>query len=173
MPDHTALRPGAVFPEFSWPQLGGGVMNPAGGSGWRILMVYRGRHCGICKRYFNALNGMLGDFAARQFSVFAVSADTREKAQADLDEGGWKFPLAYGLSVDDMRLLGLFISEPRSAEETDRPFAEPGMFAINPAGLLQTIHVGNASSTRTELQILLAGLGVTVDKGYPIRGTMR
>ena len=34
-----------------------------------------------------------------------------------------------------MLALGLYVSEPRSEEETDRPFAEPGVFVINADGL--------------------------------------
>ena len=33
-----------------------------------------------------------------------------------------------------MQALGLYVSTPRSPQETDRPFAEPGLFLINPDG---------------------------------------
>lgn len=167
-----SLRPGAPFPHFAWPQVGGGTLNPAAGSGWRILMVYRGKHCPLCKRYFKELGAMLASFSEAGIAISAVSADPADRAQADVDSEGWQFPVGHSMPLDDMRKLGLFISAPRSEQETDRPFAEPGMFIINPDGNTQTIQVGNASYTRADLEILKMGLGVTIQNNYPVRGTM-
>jgi hypothetical protein len=64
---------------------------------------------------------------------------------------GWRFPVAYGLSPDQMRTLGLYISEPRSAQETDRPFAEPGLFVVNPEGKVQIVEISNAPFARPDL----------------------
>ncbi|MEZ5741658.1 MAG: redoxin domain-containing protein [Burkholderiaceae bacterium] len=123
---------GALFPEVGWPVVGGGgTMNIAAMQGWRILMVYRGKHCPLCKRYFKQLNEMLADFESAGVAILAVSADPQDKAQADVEAEGWRFPVAYDLPLDDMRKLGLYISSPRSDQETDRPFAEPAMFVIN------------------------------------------
>ena len=47
------------------------------------------------------------------------------------------FPVVYELSIDQMKELGWYISHPRSPEETDKLFPEPGMFAINPDGKFQ------------------------------------
>jgi len=40
-----------------------------------------------------------------------------------------------------MKSLGLYVSEPRSEQETDRPFAEPGVFVVNADGLLQVLDI--------------------------------
>lgn len=173
MPTPTALRPGDAFPSITWPTVAHGELDLAAQPGWRILIVYRGRHCPLCKTYFKALDSMLEEFAAAGISVAGLSADPLAKAQADVESEGWRFPIAYGLSLDEMRTLGLFISAPRSAQETDAPFAEPGMFVVNPSGQVQTMHIGNASYTRSDLKILLRGLKYTIDNGLPIRGTMR
>ncbi|MFD2029883.1 hypothetical protein ACFSKM_05400 [Ancylobacter dichloromethanicus] len=70
-----------------------------------------------------------------------------------------------------MRGLGLYISEPRSPEETDRPFPEPGLFIINPEGRLQIVDISNAPFARPELHGVLNGLKFVQQKNYPIRGT--
>lgn len=172
MTQATILRPGDAFAHFSWPKVGGGNLDVAGETGWRILMVYRGKHCPLCKRYFKALDNKLELFHEMGVAIYAVSADPKEKAEADVAAEGWRFPVAYDLSLDNMRNLGLFISAPRSPQETDRPFSEPGMFVVNPDGNTQTIQRGNASYTRPDLDILLAGIKATIEKGLPIRGML-
>src|SRR5690348_12005749 len=97
------LPAGSVFPAMSWPQVGGGTVDPWKEPGWRMLVVYRGKHCPLCKRYFKTLDGMLDDFRAAGIAVMAVSADSLEKAQADVAEQGWRFRVGYGLTTDQMR----------------------------------------------------------------------
>lgn len=168
----TKLAAGSTFPSLPFETVHGGSVDVATMPGWRLLAVYRGKHCPLCKKYFKTLDGMLDDLAAAGVGVVAVSADPREKAEADLAEHGWRFPLGYGLTLDQMRSLGLYISEPRSPQETDRPFAEPGLFVINPEGRLQIIDISNAPFARPDLATVLMGIKFVQDKGYPVRGTM-
>ena len=167
----TKLASGEKFPAMSWDAVGGGTVDPAGASGWRVLVVYRGRHCPICKSYLDTLESLRGDFDAAGIAVSAVSADPRERAEAQAAECGWKFPIGCGLEVDEMRRLGLYVSEPRSPQETDRPFSEPGLYAVNPAGETQIIDISNAPFARPELKSVLKGLQFVMSKDYPIRGT--
>ena len=71
-----------------------------------------------------------------------------------------------------MRQLGLYISEPRSPQEANRPFAEPGLFVINPQGKIQVVDISNAPFARPELGGVLKGLKFIQEKQYPIRGTL-
>ncbi|MBE0436961.1 MAG: redoxin domain-containing protein [Methylomicrobium sp.] len=164
------MTAGEKFPTMTWNAVSGERLVPADGSGWRVLIVYRGQHCPLCKAYLNSLNEMLEDFRAMNIAVSTVSADSKEKAEAEVAECGWTFPVGYDLSVDQMRELGLYISDPRSPEETDRPFAEPGLFVINPAGNAQIIDISNAPFARPDLKSLLKGLQFVMSKDYPIRG---
>ncbi|MEP7056596.1 MAG: peroxiredoxin-like family protein [Caldimonas sp.] len=166
--------PGAELPALTWPSVGGGryELAPTGG-GWRLLVVYRGKHCPLCKKYLATLNQMLDQFEASGIKVAVVSADPRDKAESEAAEENWRFPVAYDMSVPQMRDLGLYISEPRSAQETDRPFAEPALFVINPEGKLQVVDVSNAPFARPDLASLLAGLKFVQEKNYPIRGAMK
>jgi len=165
------LAAGAAFPGLTWPVVGGGTLDVGTLPGWRLLAVYRGKHCPICKRYLKTLEGLLDEFKAAGVTVAAVSADPREKAEADVAEHGWRFPVGYGLTIEQMQALGLYISDPRSPQETDRPFAEPGLFLVNPQGNAQIIDVSNAPFARPDLQMILNGVKTIIEKSYPVRGT--
>ena len=107
---------------------------------------------------------MLDDLKVADVSVVTVSADLKEKAEADVASEGWRFPAGYGLSMEQMRAPGLYISEPRSQKETDRPFAGPGRFVINSEGTLQIFDFSNAPFARPGLSTVLTGIKLTKEK---------
>jgi peroxiredoxin len=166
------LSAGAALPPLAFSTVDGETIDMAAMPGWRILVVYRGKHCPLCKSYFATLNAMQGELQAAGISSVTVSADPQEKAAADVTEFGWTFPVGYGLTVEQMRTLGLYISEPRSPQETDRPFAEPGLFVLTPAGNIQIIDISNAPFARPDLAMILRGIKFAMDKNYPVRGTL-
>lgn len=166
------LAAGAAMPEFTLSKVGGGEARIGGAGRWQLLVVYRGKHCPICKRYLGTLEQLKDKFAEANVEVLAVSADPKEKAEPDVAEMKLTVPVAYDLSVEQMRKLGLYVSEPRSPQETDRPFAEPGLFAINPEGKVQILDISNAPFARPDLQSILNGISFVQAKGYPIRGTL-
>ncbi|WP_170791517.1 redoxin domain-containing protein [Ruegeria lacuscaerulensis] len=137
---------------------------------WTMLFVYRGRHCPRCKRYLNKLNARLADWTDRM-NVIVVSADSLDKALADRDEFGWNFDLCYGLTVPQMRDLGLYVSEPLSEAETSDMFAEPGTFAIRPDGSLMLVDISNGPAARPDLEELLDGMIFNIVNDRPVRGT--
>jgi peroxiredoxin len=168
----TKLAAGGAFPDLAVPRLGGGEIAPASMQGWRLVVVYRGRHCPLCKAYLKTLDGLLEDFEAASVSVVALSGDPEEKAAADIAEHGWRFPVGHGLNVPQMRELGLYVSEPRGPQETDRPFPEPGLFLVNPEGKVQIVDISNAPFARPDLAGVLRGAKLIQERGYPIRGTL-
>ncbi len=172
MTQPSKLAAGAAFPDIRLPRLGGGEIAPAAMEGWRLVVVYRGKHCPLCKPYLGTLDGLIEEYAAAGVQVMAVSADPAEKAASDVAEFGWRFPVGTDLSVAQMQALGLYVSEPRSAQETDRPFAEPGLFVINPAGTVQVVDISNAPWARPDLAAIARGVKRIQDVGYPIRGTL-
>jgi peroxiredoxin len=165
------MSAGQAFPAMSWEAVGGVSVNPQAASGWRLLVVYRGKHCPLCKAYLKTLGEMKADFETAQVAVMTLSADPKEKAESEAREEGWDFPVGYGLTPEQMHTLGLYVSNPRSPEETDRPFAEPGVFVINPEGNAQIIDISNAPFSRPDLKALLKGVQFVMSKGYPVRGT--
>jgi peroxiredoxin len=121
--------------------------------------------------YLGALNDMAADFAAKGVEIVALSADPVEKAETDKAEMAIDLAVAYNLDLDTMRSWGLFISAPRSDQETDRPFAEPALFLLRPDGTIQIIDISNAPFVRPDLSYVLRGVSAAIDNGYPVRGT--
>ena len=172
----TKLAAGQDFPVIKTARLGGGEIElgvPAQGHDWRLVVVYRGKHCPICTKYLSTLNEHLPELNTLGIDVVAVSADPEEKAASQIVEVGPDFDVGYGLTLEQMQGLGLYISEPRSAAETDRPFAEPGLFVVNAEGKLQVADTSNAPFARPDLKSLVMGLGFirNPENNYPIRGT--
>ncbi|MEP3778947.1 MAG: peroxiredoxin-like family protein [Paracoccaceae bacterium] len=167
---------GAPFPETSVSKLGGGHLTlgvPTEGHDWQMIVIYRGKHCPICTRYLKELETLLPDFQALGVDVVAVSADPEPKAAEQIAEVQPSYSVGYDLSLDQMFTLGLYVSDPRSAQETDRPFAEPGIFVVNGDGQIQVTDISNAPFARPDLKSLLGGLRFirNPENNYPIRGT--
>ncbi|MDF1728096.1 MAG: peroxiredoxin-like family protein [Sulfitobacter sp.] len=170
----TKLTAGQAFPENEVPRLGGGSLTlgkPEGGPDWQLVVVYRGLHCPICKTYLAKLEDLQDEFAKTGVAIVAVSGDPEDKAQAMADEKGLTLPMGYGLSIPQMQALGLYVSDPRSPQETDQPFPEPGLFVINAEGRLQIVDISNAPFARPDLEGILKGIRFIRDKDYPVRGT--
>ena len=165
------LSPGAPMPLINLPTAEGGEVQIGGEGRWQMAVVYRGRHCPLCRKYLKTLDSLLEDFGAIGAEVVAVSGDPRERAQEEASEEGWRFPVACELRQDQMRELGLYVSEPRSPQETDRAFPEPGLFVTNPEGKVHIVDISNAPFARPDLQGVLNGLKFIQEKNYPIRGT--
>lgn len=169
------LTAGDAFPNVTVSKLGGGEIDlskPADSHDWQIVVVYRGKHCPICTSYLKTLNELLPQFNALGVNVVAVSADSAEKAELQINEIKPDFEVGYDLTIDQMQTLGLYISNPRSLEETNRPFSEPGFFVINNEGNIQIIDISNAPFARPELNSMLMGLTFirNPSNNYPIRG---
>ena len=172
---HNTLTPGAPFPDLTLKTLHGpeariGTPDPAHGD-WQLVVVYRGKHCPICEKYLSELTDLLPDFHDIGVDVIAVSADPLDKTEAFIADIGYEGRVGYDLTIEQMQALGLYISDPRSPQETDRPFAEPAVFVVRDDRTLQIVDVSNAPFSRPALTSLRDGLGFIREKDYPIRGT--
>lgn len=169
----TKPEAGGLLPQLSFDKLGGGTLNVGGEKDrYTLLMVYRGKHCGRCKKYLNGLQSVAGDWEEAGFDIVVVSADTEAKAQADVEEFGWTFDLGYGLSEDQMQQLGTYISDPLSPTETDRRFSEPAVFCVRPDGVVQIVCLSNGPAARPDLAELLDGMKFNIANNRPARGTV-
>lgn len=167
------LTGGAPFPAFSLPKIGGGTLQFGGARDhWTLLIVYRGKHCGRCKKYLNAFQKTYAAWEKAGFAVACISADPLEKATDDISALGWTFDVGYDLAESDMRKMGLYISDPLSAQETDRRFAEPAVFCIRPDGSTQIVAISNGPAARPDLAELLDGMIFTIENDRPARGTV-
>ena len=162
---------GKPVPEMTFAKVGGGNVTVGGlRDRWSLLVVYRGKHCPRCKKYLNKFNAMLAEWDAIM-DVVVVSADTEDKANADVAEFGWSFDLGYGLTEAQMHALGLYVSDPLFEAETTTRFAEPGTFAIRPNGELMLVDISNGPAARPDLEELLDGMRFNIINDRPVRGT--
>lgn len=163
---------GSPLGAFSFPITGGDGAITVGTpkDRWTMLFVYRGRHCPRCKRFLNKLNQALPDWQA-VLDVVVVSADPADKALADKEEFGWEFDLCHGLTEEQMRTLGLYVSDPLSEAETSHRFAEPGAFGLRPDGTLMLVDISNGPAARPDLDELLDGMTFNIENDRPVRGT--
>jgi len=165
---------GAVFPCFDVDRIGGGKLVVGGErERWQLVIVYRGRHCQLAKPFLGKISAMMADFSARDIEVVAISADRHDRADADVREFGWPFDVGYGLSLDRMRAIGLYISEPRYELETDGPYAEPAVIALSPRGTAEIINISNAPFSLPDLVGLLAGITFIQNRDYAAGGTLK
>ena len=162
---------GDQMPVIKLPLLTGGAVTIGGMRDKHLLfMIYRGKHCPRCKRYLNGLQERLDAWLDADIDVIVASADPAEKAQADKDEFGWSFDLAYDLSEDQMRKIGVYITDPLSPQETDRRFAEPAVFCLRPDGVIQIVCLSNGPAARPDLDELLDGMKFNIANNRPARG---
>ena len=170
----AALRAGIPFPKTEVSKVGGGSLtlgDPQGGHKWQIVVIYRGWHCPKCKEYLAILEGLQSDYHAAGIDVVVASSDPIEKAQKMSNEFCPSVPMDYDMTIPQMHSLGLYVSDPRDADETDRPFPEPGVFVINPDGNMQMVDVSNVPFMRPDLAMVLMGIQFHREKGFPVRGT--
>lgn len=113
---------------------------------------------------------MQSDFGAAGLQVWALSSDPVERARSEAEAENWTLPILAELSEAQMRELGLYISSPRTPEETDRNFSEPGVFVLNPKGQVQIVDISNAPFVRPDLKGLFGGIKFVKANDYPIRG---
>lgn len=165
---------GAPFPSISKSTLEGATRDlskPLEGKDWQMVVVYRGRHCPLCTRFLNELAGYKPRLDEIGIDLVAVSGDSKEQLEEHTGRLDVNFPLFYGLTLEEMKSLGLYISHPRSEQETDHPFAEPGLYIINEKGTLQVVDISNNPFVRPDLENLVSGLEWIRKNDYPIRGT--
>lgn len=172
----TKMSAGDTFPSITVAKLGGGELTLGKAEGecdWSLIVVYRGKHCPICTNYLKTLNGLTKELKALKVSVAVVSADSKEQAEMQMELVSPEYPVGYGLSIEQMQALGLYISEPRSEKETDHIFAEPGLFVVNEKGNAHLVDISNAPFLRPDLSMIVGGITFirNPENNYPIRGT--
>lgn len=151
------------------------ISKPTGDADWKLIVVYRGRHCPLCTKFLNNLAGFRQRLLDTGIDLGAVSADSAKQLDEHRERLDVNFPLYHGLSLEQMQDLGLYISIPRSEKETDHNFPEPGMFVVNADGAVQVVDISNNPFARPDLEVFVSGLEWirAPENNYPIRGTYR
>jgi peroxiredoxin len=140
-----------------------------------MVVFYRGLHCPQCHRYLKGLADQRGAFAERGVEVIAISTDEHDRAeqareQWDLDA----LQVGYGLSLDEARAWGLYVSNSRGVTsvgiEEPRQFNEPGLFLVRPDGTLYWAAVQSVLFARPHFDDVLNAIDFIKAKDYPPPG---
>ena len=135
-----------------------------------MLLFYRGLHCPVCKTYVRDLDRKLNEFEKRGAAVVAISTNTRERAEQSKQEWGMEsLAVAYGLSIDQARQWGLYISS-SIREGEPALFSEPGLFLVRPDGLLYSASIQTMPFARPHFADVLAAIDFVVERNYPAHG---
>lgn len=118
------------------------------------------------------MSRLVPQFSELDIRLWALSTDPFDRAAAQAEREKWDVPILTDLQEEQTRDLGLYVSSPRSPQEADRSFAEPGLFVINPESKVQIVDVSNAPFARPDPRSLLAGVKFVIENDYPIRGTV-
>lgn len=171
------LVPRKPVPALSLDTLSGERVTLAGTRPEHFTMIvfYRGYHCPVCRKYVTELDGLSGEFASRGVRAIVASSDTRERAEKTQQDWNLKhIDLAYGLSIDDARAWGLYISTSRGKTSVgiDEPalFSEPGLFLVRPDGTLYWANVSTMPFARPHFTEILSAIDFSVKNDYPARG---
>ncbi len=173
----TPLMPRQSVPPLTVPVVGGASWTLSDQTPERFTMVafYRGLHCPICSRYLGDLEARLPEFAKLGTTAIAISSDTSERAQASKEKWNLKnLPVGYGLSLDDARKWGLYISSGRGKTsigiEEPALFSEPALYIVRADGTLYFGSVQTMPFARPSFQELLGSLDFAIQRNYPARG---
>jgi peroxiredoxin len=161
----TPLFPRQQVPALSIPTVGGGTFTLADQSpeNFTLVVFYRGLHCPICAMYLGSLNKQIEEFEKRGVTVIVASTDTEERAAESKEK--WKLDkltLGYGVTLENAREWGLFISTSRGKTSTGHMepdlFAEPGLFLVRPNGELYFSSVQTMPFSRPRFEDILPAL---------------
>lgn len=105
--------------------------------------------------------------------MFAVFGDPKDKAIVMVESAKLSIPVGQSLSIQQMKKLGLYISNTSSQKETDRPFPELGVFAVNNKRKSLFDRYFQYPFNRSDLGELLKTIEWIKENDYPNRGTYK
>jgi peroxiredoxin len=135
-----------------------------------MVVFFRGLHCPVCRDQLSKLQRRLDELEGRGIEVIAVSGETRERTITLAQN--WKLerlPLAYGLTEDQMRAWGVFISQGISESEPAL-FNEPALFLISPHHAVYYESILSMPVGRPRRGDLRDGITYWTTHNYPARG---
>ncbi|WP_075217999.1 redoxin domain-containing protein [Mongoliimonas terrestris] len=178
MADFARLMPQAPVPPLR--------VGTVGGPCWRLcdqkpknftlVVFYRGLHCDACRVQLQELEANIRAFRERGVRVIAVSADSRDRAERTAEAWGIEeLTLCWGLTTDQARAWGLYLSEGRgrTADGLDEPafFVEPALFLVRPDNTLYASILQTLPFARPHAADILAALDAIIASGEAPRGS--
>lgn len=172
IPAAHGVRPTQPAPDLTVALLRGGTyrLSDQRPKLFTMVVFFRGLHCPVCRAQLGELERRLAELEERGIEVIAVSGETFERTTALAHE--WKLErlnLAYGLTEEQMRAWGLFISHGINEREPAL-FNEPGLFLISPDHTVYYESILSMPVGRPRLADLLDGIDYWTTHDYPARG---
>ena len=168
------IIPGTPFPAIDLARVGGGRVTNADFDApfLTVLNVYRGLHCPRCKAQLADFTQNRPAFAAAGIKVVSISTDPADRAEQSVAEWGLgDMPVGYGLTIEQARGLGLFISEAIREGETAF-FAESALFLIAEDGTLWGSAINTFPFMRPTAAMILDAAETRRARNYPPRGNI-
>jgi peroxiredoxin len=171
------IKPRQPAPELAFDTLDAGHWSLAEQTpqNFTMLVFYRGLHCPVCRRYLTELNGLIGEFDKRGVATVITSTDNKQRAEQA--KSGWSLAnltVGYGVSIDQAREWGLYISTSRGMTSTgvEEPalFAEPGLFLVKPDRTLYWAAIQTMPFARPHVPEIAQAIDFVLSKNYPARG---
>ena len=135
-----------------------------------MVVFYRGRHCGFCRRYLQDLKIKLADFERRGIEIVAVSTDSNDRAQASMRD--WELSglrIGYGLTLQAAADWDLYISTGINDEQPPY-FCEPGLFLLTPDRSVYAVFLQNLPWARPRFEDVLFMVDFNATRSKPARG---
>jgi peroxiredoxin len=154
-----------LAPEGEW------TLNAKPPQHFTLLVFYRGLHCPVCRKTLQDLNNMLERFDKAGVQVIAISCDDAERAINT--QASWSIAnlqLGYGLSIEEARRWGLYISAGLPDSKEPAAFSEPGVFLVRPDGTLFMAALNSMPFARPHFDEILDAVDFVLAKAYPARG---
>ena len=168
----TRLTPGQAVPDLDVSLVGGGTwkLSEQKPEAFTIVEVYRGYHCPRCHQQLMDMDHKMARFTERGCTAIAISTDPEDRATKSKNEWGLgQLPIGYGLTLDQARAWGLYISSAIAEKET-RQFAEPGLFIIRPDMTLYSNVIHSTPFHRHHYADVLEAIDMIKARNYPPRG---
>lgn len=135
-----------------------------------MLIIYRGLHCPVCKKYLEELNTKVDSFKEKGVEVICISSNTKELAMKTVED--WDIDnlnIGYGLTPEEGRKWDLYVSEAIKDSEPDS-FLEPALFLIRPDNTLYSASIQSMPFARPKFDELLKSISFVLKEDYPARG---
>ena len=168
--------PTEPMPRLAVPTVDGAGFDTARdmGENGALVVVYRGRHCPLCRDQLAEIDRLAPDVQKMGVALIAVSGDGHVTARDTASDVGLKhLTLGHDLTMTMARDWGLWVSSAREGSDEPDLFAEPGIFHLRQDGTLYAAWIQSAPFARPAFADVLGALRMRLDKDYPPRGTYR
>jgi peroxiredoxin len=114
------------------------------------LLFYRGHWCTQCRMHLASYQARLGELAKLGIGVVAVSVDGRDETSALVESLGLTFPVAYGISVDQVAAF-----DPWWGDDEHGRYIQPMEFLVEQDGTIVGSMYGSGAIGRIAAEAVL------------------